>query len=145
MSTAGPGRNRGRSVKNFEERREFKRYEGRDNNIPFVAVRPAFTKIGALKDASLGGLGFKYALMEGQEPLSGKETLVNIDLFLSNNGFYLPGLKCKLAYDKLVENDSWSFTTGMQFRQCGLEFGEITQEQKEQIDVFLKHYTVGSA
>jgi len=56
MSTAGPGRNRGRSVKNFEERREFKRYEGKDNNVPFVAVRPAFTKIGALKDASLGGL-----------------------------------------------------------------------------------------
>jgi len=73
----GADRHRKRAMKNFEEKREFKRYEGRDDRAPFVAVRPEFMKIGVLKDVSLGGLGFKYTLMEGQEPLSDKEAHVS--------------------------------------------------------------------
>ena len=130
-------------MKNFEEMRKFKRYESRGHNAAFVAIRPAFTKIGALKDISPSGLGFKYSLMKGQQPLSGKELPISIDLFISKNGFYLPKLKCKLAYDKFGENGSWSFISGMQFRQCGLEFDEPGVGQKEQINVFLKHYTEG--
>ncbi len=128
-------------MKNSQERRQFRRHKRRDENAAFVAIRPDFTKVGALRDISLSGLGFKYPLMEGQQPLLGKEIPIGIDLFISNNGFYLPKLKCKLAYDRSGENDSWSFISGMQFRQCGLEFDEPGVGQKEQINVFLKHYT----
>jgi hypothetical protein len=132
-------------MKNFEDMRKFKRYEGRDDKAAFVAIRPAFTKIGALKDMSLSGLGFKYSLREQEKPLSDKEDPISLDLFISNNGFYLPNLKCKLAYDKFAKNGSWLSPSGMHFRQCGLKFDEPTEEQKEQINVFLRDYAVGSA
>ena len=127
-------------MQSFEEKRKFKRYEGKEGHDVFVAVRPAFVRIGALKDISLSGLGFKYSITDEHTPLSDKEAPVSIDLFVSNNGFYLSNLKCKLAYDKFEE--SYSF---MQFRQCGLAFHDPTPQQKEQITHFLEHYTMGSA
>lgn len=132
------------SITNFNERRKFSRYAPADEKQAYVAVRPLFRKIGALKDVSLSGLGFRYALLNGQKPLVDKSAPVKIDFFVSNNGFYLPKVNCRLAYDRYVENASptgW----GVQYCHCGLEFDEITEEQKKQIKVFLEKYTTGSA
>lgn len=134
-----------RLMENLEEKREFQRYGVKEGNPAFVAIRPTFLKLGALRDASLSGLGFKYALTGEQEPLSDKEAHIEIDLFVSGNGFYLPNVKCKLAYDRFSEGSSSQFITGLHFRECGLKFHDLTDEQKEQIDVFLRDYTAGSA
>lgn len=130
-------------MESSDEKRRCRRYGTTDGTQAFVVVRPQFKKLGALKDVSLCGLGFQYVLMDGQKPLSDKSAPVKIDLFISNNGFYLPKVSCKLAYDRLVENE---FSAGcMRFCHCGLEFDEITEEQTNQINYFLAQYTVGSA
>ena len=134
------------TMKNFEERRECKRYRSRDDQAAYVAVRPTFKRIGTVKDVSVGGLGIIYSLMEDQIPLS-EEGTVSLDLFVSNNAFYLPMLKCRLAYDKHEKNQSWAFSSGMQFRQCGLEFDTeaLTSDQKKKLQLFLENYTAGEA
>ena len=129
-------------MEDYEERRECERYLTRDDKSAFVAIRPTFQKIGGLKDISLGGLGFIYALMDGHEPLSQKD-YVSVDLFVSGNGFYLSSMQCRLAYDTLDENQSGAITPGIQFRRCGVEFDEPTLAQKEKIQHFLDNYTVG--
>ena len=133
------------------EKREFPRYKCRDDRTAYVALRPAFKKVGSVVDVSMGGIGIKYTLMDEQdeslaESLEGEENPLSMDLFVSNNGFYLPALKCRLAYDKSNEPHS-PFSSLVRFRQCGLkfDFDELTDEQKEKIEMFLKHYTAGEA
>jgi len=52
-----------------------------------------------------------------------------------------------LAYDKLKHNSSWAFPSGIQFRQCGLEFDVdgLTADQKDKLQFFLENYTAGEA
>ncbi len=95
----------------------------------------------------MGGIGFGYTLLDDQlKPLATEEKSVSIDLFVSSNGFYLPRLKCQLAYGKRNRKDS-SSSLRVQSRQCGLKFDydDLTDEQKEKIELFLKHYTAGEA
>jgi hypothetical protein len=128
------------SIEDFGDRREFMRHAAVDEAQAFVAVRPEFRKLGALTDVSQSGLGFRYALLNGQELMVEKATPVKIDFFVSNNGFYLPKVNCRLAYDRYVENASvtgW----GVQYCHCGLEFTDMTEGQKVQIERFLREYT----
>ena len=129
------------------ERREFPRYRCKDDKAAFVAIRPAFKKVGKIRDVSMNGLGLEYTLMDEQEePLVCGEKTVSVDLFVSNSGFYLPDIKCLLAYDKGNEPLS-PFCLDVRFRQSGLkfDFDVMTDEQKEMISLFLKHYTAGEA
>lgn len=128
----------------YEEKRESTRYRCREDQMAYIAIRPAFKKIGTVMDVSRGGLGFMYNLLKDQEPMS-EDSFLSIDLFMSNTRFYLRNVKCRLAYDRFEQNRSWAFYSGMQFRQCGLEFDvdELTAEQKEKIQLFLENHTVG--
>lgn len=128
----------------FEERRESRRYTTKADKAAYVAVRPTFKKLGALKDVSLDGLGFTYALMDENEPLS-EGSYVSIDLFVSENGFYLSSVQCRLVYDTFVQNESGAITPGLEFRRCGLAFDDPTMAQKEQIQLFLDNYTAGES
>ena len=134
-------------TKTVEERREFPRYRCSEDKVAYVAIRPAFKKLGKLKDASMSGIGFKYALMDEQEePLMSNESPVVVDLFVSDNGFYLPSVKCRLAYDKYKPNAS-PFDLQMRIREVGLKFDrdELSDEQRAKMELFLRHYTAGAA
>ncbi|EFK05831.1 conserved hypothetical protein [delta proteobacterium NaphS2] len=112
-----------------------------------MAVRPTFKKICKVRDISMSGLGVKYTLMnENEQPLECGENCLIVDLFIANNGFYLPALKCRLAYDKSESHPS-PFDLQVRVRHCGLkfDFDDVTDEQKEKIIQFMKHYTVGEA
>ncbi len=134
------------SIANIRERRKCRRYRGCEDKAAFVAIRPDFRKLGRLEDVSLSGLRFKYTIMDEQNPLEGNGTHLSIDLFVSKHDFYLRNLKCRLAYDKFVMHQS-PFTSDLQFRYCGLkfDFDELTEDQKDQIDLFLKNFTAGYA
>ena len=125
-------------MENFEEKRECERYRCRQDKDAYVAVRPKFERIGALNDVGAKGLAFTYTLMEDYKTLSSEATLVSIDLFLSENQFYLPGLRCEVAYDTVVEG---SLVPDMHLRRCGVKFCELTAMQKDQIRHFLDQYT----
>ena len=43
-----------------------------------------------------------------------------------------------------IANEYQSFTTGTEKRRCGLQFGELTEEQAAQLESFLVNHTRGT-
>lgn len=103
-----------------------------------VVLRPHFSKLGNLIDINKGGLSFQYIDGEEQE-----EDSTHLDLFISNNKFYLPRLPCEVIYDiKFIKNET--VFASLEYRRCGLKFGEVTKEQAAQLELYLKNHTAGT-
>jgi hypothetical protein len=119
------------------ERRKTVRFLPR--NETYVALRPEFTKLGRLIDISKGGLAFRYLAhqQQGQAP-------THLDLFTGDNGFHLSRLPCKVIYDiRFPENEKSSRL--FEHRRCGLKFGEMTEVQATQLELYLTNRVAGEA
>ena len=103
----------------------------------YVALRPDFTKLGRLTNISKGGLSFQYIASKGESQGS-----THLDLFTGNNGFYLSRLACKVIYDNSLLEDNIS-STSLEHRRCGLEFGETTEVQATQLELYLANHVAG--
>ena len=121
------------------ERRETDRYVPKKQT--FVALRPDFSKLGKILDISRGGLCFQYMAKEGQEHDS---RLVDLDMFSDENGYYLPSVPCRFVYETTI-GQAIASPVGLEYRNCGLKFGNLTREQSDQLDLYLRHHTAGSA
>ena len=117
------------------ERRKTERFLPRDET--YVALRPDFTKLGRLSNISKGGLSFQYIASKGESQGS-----THLDLFTGNNGFYLSRLACKVIYDNSLLEDNIS-STSLEHRRCGLEFGETTEVQATQLELYLANHVAG--
>lgn len=118
-----------------QERREKIRL--RPKATTFVALRPEFAKLGKLMDISSGGLCFEYITREdGVTASDGLE----IDMFISGNGYYLPNVPCNLAYDVKIKNGI-AFTVSLEYRRCGLKFTGLNENQLDQLEYYLTHHT----
>ena len=96
-----------------------------------------FTKLGRLTNISKGGLSFQYSAPKQQSNSS-----THLDLFTGNNGFYLSRLACKVIYDNRLFEDNTS-STSLEHRRCGLEFGETTEVQAAQLELYLANHVTG--
>ena len=105
----------------------------------YVALRPDFTKLGRLINISRGGLSFRYIAYQRQE-----QAPTHLDLFTSNDGFHLSRLSCKVIYDIRLSEKQRS-SASLERRRCGLEFGEATQVQATQLELYLKNHVAGEA
>lgn len=122
-------------MKADSERREKLRF--RPKEATFVALRPNFVKLGKLLDINRDGLCFQY--------ISRKDTIketvsVDIDMFISSNGYYLPNVTCLLIYDEKIKNDSTHFID-LEYRRCGLQFDQLTRRQTELLELYLQQHT----
>jgi len=120
------------------ERRRHIRFLAQDN--AFAALRTAFTKVGRIKNISIGGLAFEY-ITDEESDQGGSE----VDVFISGNSFHLPRVPCTVVYDIPARSP---FGNGMFFqtffsKQCGLEFGGLTKDEMEQLNLFLEKHTLG--
>ena len=104
-----------------------------------VVLRPHFSKLGNLIDINKGGLSFQYIAGEGKAEVS-----THLDLFTNNSEFYLSSLPCEVAYDIDLPKDN-TILASLEYRRCGLEFGELTKEQAAQLELYLKKHTAGTA
>jgi len=120
------------------ERRKFTRFLAQDT--AFAVLRPHFTKLGKIKDISGAGLASEYIAYEGQSQDS-----LGIDIFLSGDSFYLARIPCKIRYDIKIAERYQTSTDPIEWRRCGLQFGELTEEQAAQLEFFLKNHTTGTA
>lgn len=116
------------------EQRKFIRLMPQDST--FAVFRPDFTKLGKVKDISLGGLVFEYILNETQNT-----GYAEIDIFLSGDGFYMSRIPSKIIYDTNIGEEHRTVKT----RRCGVQFGDLTEEQAANLDFFLKNHTTGTA
>ncbi|MFC1828507.1 PilZ domain-containing protein [Thermodesulfobacteriota bacterium] len=123
------------------ERREKVRVHPKD--LTFVALRPDFDKLGKMLDISKGGLCFQYITSTGEADQVNGVTSLDIDLFLSKNSYYLAGVPCKLIYDKKKEIGALD-PTNLEYRLCGLKFGELTKGQTNLLEFYLSYHTANA-
>jgi hypothetical protein len=115
------------------ERRKFTRFRVQDN--AYAALREDFSKLGKIYDIGLNGLAFRYLA----EKISDK-TFSHVDIFLTNNGFHLAGVPCRIIYDV---KESTSILNKVSPYRCGLKFEQNDEEQKNKIAFFINHHTTG--
>jgi len=120
------------------ENRKFERYLAQD--LAFAVFRPSFTKLGKIKDISKGGLAFEYVTAEGQ-----MEDSTEIDIFISGTRFHMTRVPAKTMYDSKVVNHRYTFAPFVERRRCGVQFGELTEEQSAQLEHFIETHTTGLA
>ena len=118
------------------ERRRHERLEPKD--LTFAAIRPGFSKLGKILDVSKSGLCFQYVVPQ-KEGTNGKEP-IEIDVFMGDETYYLPGIPSKLVYDREINGDK-DFPSGVEYGRCGLQFGRLTRKQTAQWEFFLKYHT----
>lgn len=118
------------------EKRKFRRFLAQD--MAFAVFRPHFTKLGKIKDISRGGMAFEYVTFEGP-----KEDTAEMDIFISGVRFHLPRMPVQTVYDSSVVNDHYTFSPFVERRRCGVQFGELNEEQAAQLKYFLETHTTG--
>jgi len=120
------------------ERRKHPRFRAREHT--FAALHNDCTRIGKLKNISSGGLAFEYTPID--------DSTCNgfcVDIFAAHSEFRLSNVPCRTVYDIALPRHETDGTFSPTFlsRQCGLQFGELTETETEQLRFFLKTYTHG--
>lgn len=100
----------------------------------FAALRSGFNKVGKVLDISIKGLCFSY--ITENTPM---EMIFQVDIFQSENGFYLSNIPCRVVYD--IPNENPKYDLFIQYRRCGLCFGELSKKQEDELLYFLRRYT----
>jgi hypothetical protein len=119
------------------ERRQYRRLLA--DNTAFIVFRPGFNRWGKIKDISGNGLSIEYITSDPS-----KEGSSTIDIFTSEDHFYLPKVSCHVVYDTTIF-ELHPFNQGLsQKRRCGLQFEELTGNQKDQIQFLLDNHAFES-
>ena len=114
------------------ERRKFTRFRPQDD--AYAALRGNYTKVGKIYDISLNGVAFRYL---AEKVFS--ETFNRVDIFLTNNGFYLSGVPCTVVCD---ERECQYISPMITPYRCGLKFEGLNEKQQDKLEFFLNNYTV---
>jgi hypothetical protein len=115
------------------ERRKHKRFRVQDGT--FAVLGPRYGKIGPITDMSMSGLAFSY--IAGEEQDNGSYQL---SILLAQDSFHLTRIPFKTVWD--TEAKEVPFST-LDMRQCGVEFGQLTEKQISQLEHFVEKHTVG--
>ena len=117
----------------LDERRQQKRFKAQEG--AFAALVAQESRLGQIKDISIRGLSFRY--IDSYEKLENADEL---KIILGNQGLYLDNVPFKKISDFEIESE-YNFST-VRMRQIGLEFGELTAEQKMRLDRFIQYHTI---
>ncbi len=100
-------------------------------------LRSSFEKIGRVMDISINGLSFIYLSAEGKD-----EYPLQVDIFLTENGYHLYRIPCRIVYDHQIIKDKTEFAS--KYRRCGLSFEELTEKKENELKRFLKNNNMGT-
>jgi hypothetical protein len=122
------------------EKRRHIRFLAKDN--AFAALGYKFTRVGKIRNIGTGGLAFEYITDEDSDGGAFK-----IDVFVSGHGFHLSKVPCGVVYDIPVGVSDISpiFYHTLITRQCGVQFGALTEDKRVELNLFLEMYTTGPA
>jgi len=123
-----------------EEQRKHIRFLVKEDVI--AALRNRSTKIGKVRDISLGGLAFEHIYEKNS---NANHPMRN--LFLMINGVRLSGVPCRVVYDVPAGMpDEYSpLITRFPTRRCGVQFETLSENQRTQLDFFLRTYAKEAA
>lgn len=118
------------NTKQRVERRKHKRFQAW--NGAFVALGPYSMKLGQIVNMSMGGLAFRY--IGSHEPSRMKtESKIFID-----NGFCLDDVPLETVSDREAKQGHFA---SLVMRQSGVQFGELTNDQRSQLEYFIHNHT----
>jgi hypothetical protein len=108
----------------------------------FAALGITFSKVGKVKDISLGGLSIEYIVGENSVQVP-----TQVDVFLTDHLFHLYKVPCKLIYDVEVHvpNVNNKYVKILTTKRCGVELSYLSEDDKAQLELFLGAYTNGLA
>jgi len=88
-----------------------------------------------LLNISRGGLAFKYINSDTPQADDASELVI----FSSHREYVLKGVPCKtISNVKLVEDNPFS---SISMRVCGIQFGMLTDKQKDLLNYFINNHT----
>jgi hypothetical protein len=102
----------------------------------FVVLRPSNTVIGRIIDISEDGLNFECLVGKGQliQP-------TELEIILAPEGqraFHVKHIPCRAIWDLTTWENS---LTSEQIRMCGVEFGEMTEDDKIRLMYLIENYS----
>ncbi len=103
-----------------------------------VALQNKSSRVGRVKDISIGGLSFEHIYDEDLEREPSKR-----DLSLWVNDFSMLNIPCRVVYDIPISEppEYDNLTIHFKTRRCGVQFETLTEPQRAQLDFFFKTYT----
>jgi hypothetical protein len=113
------------------DRREYERCKNQHEKIQ-VAFHPS-RRFYPIKDISAGGLAIEYS--PAKKPPFASEAIDIIKI--NQDQLFLSKVACKIVYDIPTLMHGRSFKGGA-MRICGLKFVELTKEQEDKLNIFLK-------
>ena len=121
------------------ELRKYVRFPARGDS--FAALRNGFKKVGKIDDISVNGLGFSFLSEITQVDSTGHHSQIDIFNSETENGFHLSNVPCRVVYEIPDATPNEGFLVRMS--RCGLQFGDLTRSQLEQLELFIEKYTTG--
>jgi hypothetical protein len=119
------------------ERRKFTRFLVPEN--VYAALGPSLSKVGRIKDVSIGGLAIEY-LTDGVS-VPGNS---HVNIFISEEDFLLSKLPCKIVYDVPIKPSAGPQASGLIKKRCGVQFHRFTNKLTKRLEGFLKVRTIGA-
>jgi hypothetical protein len=119
-----------RKVTRERKNKRFQAKEGAYASVPDHLI------IGLIKDISKGGLALQY-IAEGKQV---RGDLSKIDIFSSGKNIHLKNVPFKTTSNFHVDSNIPLSTVIL--RQCGGQFGVLTDDQVYQLDRFIENYAL---
>jgi hypothetical protein len=121
------------SKKEPVEQRQYKRFRVRDDTV--VIFRFPDAEMGRLIDISMGGLTFDWVTSEVL-PIE----VTKLDICRTGSLFILYNLPCQSIWELSIYE---KHPTSLHRKRCGVQFGELTPEQRFQLEHFIQNHTTG--
>ena len=118
------------------ERRKQKRFKAVSG--AFAAVRHNAHQVGQIQDISVDGLAFKYLANEGVT--NGARAL---DIFLTKHQLYIKDIPFQPVRDTLVAKENPLSTVPV--RQLGVQFGPLSEDQRDFLRHLIRYHTLGES
>lgn len=116
-----------------EERRRDKRFEVCEGAFAFINNAPF-----AIRNISKGGMRLQTVVFDDTPPED-----LTLDIFLKNENFYLQDIPVRLI--SIWNNHPKTPFSSLRVRCLGLQFGELTQQQKTRLDYFISRSSISEA
>jgi len=118
------------NMKEPVERREHNRFKVRTGAF---AALTSYNIVGPIQNISKGGLVFRYISEGEQIPKS-----LEVDIFIGGKGFHIQKIPSKRISDfNIIKKSLYS---SLKIKQCGVQFGELTNSQISQLENFIQSY-----
>ena len=104
-----------------------------------ACVKLSNSMVGIITEISREGLVFRYIQENSEEK---KYSNVPLTVSIHKNGFSLLNVPCRIIKNNDILDEYYLSSAKMQ--KCHLQFEDLTEEQKAQLDYFISHYTTKS-